>query len=170
MSTHRRARSKAYLRSPASFDVKAPSTVRGSSQSRGAMISTNSPSPFKIRLTSATLFLVLAQSRSAGQISSSWNWTASKPELLVGFELLGVFHLFADRGPERVSAGADVPGTKRELVLGGCLWGRVGRRLFCGQAWGVSFPLGRHEAFLSAGRTANTWSGRPSNHIGNGSR
>ena len=31
-------------------------------------------------------------------------------QLLVGFELLRVFHLLADRRSERVSAGADVPG------------------------------------------------------------
>ena len=69
----------AYARAKA---VNAPSIVRGSSQSRGAMISTKSPSPSRIFLTSATPLRVAFQSRSAGTTSSSWNWTASKPNSL----------------------------------------------------------------------------------------
>ncbi len=64
-------RSMAYLRSAGLFEVNAPSIVRGSSQSRGATISTKSPSPSRIFLTSAMPFLVLGQSRSAGTMSSS---------------------------------------------------------------------------------------------------
>src|SRR4051812_32285220 len=82
MSTARFERSRAYLRSLALFEVKAPSTVRGSSQSRGATISTKRPSPSSIDLTAATPFRVLGQSRSAGTMSSSWNWTASNPSFL----------------------------------------------------------------------------------------
>ena len=74
-------------------------------------------------------------------MSSSWNWTASKPEFLVGLELAGVLHLLADRRAERVGPGADVPGAEREPVLVGvCVRAvRASGRLTSGR-WGVS-PL-----------------------------
>ena len=101
------------------LEVKPPSIVRGSSQSRGAMISTNRPSPSRIFLTAATPFSVLGQSRSAGTMSSSWNWTPSKPSSLYALSLRGELDLLADGRAERVGAGADVPGAEREAVLGG---------------------------------------------------
>ena len=42
-------------------------------------------------------------------------------EFLVGLELAGVLHLLADRRAEGVGAGADVPGSEGEAVLGGGL-------------------------------------------------
>src|SRR5262249_48244116 len=44
---------------------------------------------------------------------------------LIGLELAGVLHLLADRRPERVGPGADVPGAEGEAVRGG-LGGRGG--------------------------------------------
>src|SRR5262249_38166583 len=59
-------------------------------------------------------------------------------QLCVSLELLGVFHFPSHRGPERVRAGADVPGPERELVLGETLCGRRGGRWFArglGRGW-----------------------------------
>ena len=50
---------------------------------------------------------------------------AVEAQLLVRLELAGVLHLLADRRPERVGPGADVPGAEGEAVRGG-LGGRGG--------------------------------------------